>query len=447
MMNDLRTELISFWVKNRSLTVGLFIFLIALGIRLAYLENTVVRNPISGDAKKYVGYATNIVQHGVYSQDLTQDPKPDTQVTPGYPFFLAAIMSLSPDLRAFYVNVLSIQAIIGALTVVLVYMISMHLLPVGLSALAGILTALSPHLITTAGYLLTETLFTFLLSLSLWLLLVASQKEKLALYLAASLVIGLATLVRPALLLFPVFISLLVFFYLKPAHRLLTVFLLLIGVVSMVLPWSMWASSNKSSEEDKAGLALSSLVYGSYPDLIYKDPSLKGFPNQDDPHYHAMTKDFPFAVKKISSRAVESPIKYATWYLFGKPVMFWNWRILVGQEDIYIYSIKTSLYKTNPYAEMTRVGMEYLHPVFIMMALAGFITVFIPFRQYEKPSGSKASVLILYSLLIYFTLVHMVLTPIPRYAIPLRPMLYIGALVLLGRLFSFKHRWKTPSSL
>jgi 4-amino-4-deoxy-L-arabinose transferase-like glycosyltransferase len=435
MMNDLRTKLITFWVKNRSLIVGLLIFFIAVELRFAYLENTIVKNPISGDAKKYVGYATNIVLLGIYSQELTDNPKPDTQVTPGYPFFLAAIMILSKNFKAFYVNVLSIQAIIGALTAVLAFMIGMNLVPFGLAALAGIFTAFSPHLITMVGYVLTETFFTFLSSLGLWLLFVAYRKKKLALYLMASIVFGLASLVRPALLLFPVFISILVFFYLKPTRRVLIVFLILIGVFSTMLPWSLW-TKYKTTKTNKAGLALSSLVFGSYPDLINKDPTLKGFPYQEDPQYNAMTKDLRFALKTIANRAAEDPIKYLKWYLFGKPLMFWNWGNLVGQEDIYIYSVKSSLYKTNHYAEMTRLGMKHLHPIFMLMALSGFIIMILPFRRWENPPGTKALMLFLYSFLIYFTLVHTVFTPLPRYAIPLRPMLYVGALIFLKRLFS-----------
>ena len=434
MMNDLRTKLKTFWVKNRSLIVGLLIFLIAFELRLAYLENTIVQNPIRADAKKYVGYATNIVLRGVYSQELTDNPKPDTQVTPGYPFFLAAIMTLSKNFKAFYVNVLSIQAIMGALTAVLAFMIGMNLVPFGFAALAGIFTAFSPHLITMTGYVLTETLFTFLSSLGLWLLFVAYRKNKLALYLMASIVFGLAGLVRPALLLFPIFISILVFFYLKPTNRVLIVFLILIGVFSMMLPWSLWAKY-KATKTNKAGLALSSLVLGSYPNLTYKDSTLKGFPYREDPHYNAMTKDFRFALKTVANRAAEDPIKYLKWYLLGKPLMFWNWEILVGQGDIYVYPVTSSLYKTNHYAEMTRVGMKHLHPIFILMALSGFLIMILPFGRWENPPRTKALMLILYSFLIYFTLVHTGLTPLPRYAIPLRPMLYVGALIFVERLF------------
>ncbi len=440
MTNDLGSPLASLWAKNRSLIVGLLIFFFALSVRVAYLENTVVKHPISRDAKKYVTYASNIVHHGVYSQDSIQDPKPDSQVTPGYPFFLAAILRLSQDFEAFYVNVLSIQAIIGALTAVLTFMIGMYVLPFGLAALAGILTALSPHLIATAGYLLTETLFTFLLSLALWLLLAAARKEKWVLYLGASLTIGFASLVRPALLLFPVFVSLIVIFYLKPPKRLLTALTLLIVVIAMWLPWSFWAKGHKSTEKHKASLAVSALVFGSYPGMVYKDPALKGFPYKDDPLYYSMCGDLRFALKTIAHRASEKPIDYAVWYLFGKPMMYWNWGILVGQGDIYIYSVKTSLYKTNPYAETTRVAMRYLHPVFTLMALAGLVMMIIPFRDCRNPSGSKGAALLLYSLLIYFTLVHAALAPLPRYAIPLRPFLFIAALFFLREILSFKRR-------
>jgi 4-amino-4-deoxy-L-arabinose transferase-like glycosyltransferase len=77
--------------------------------------------------------------------------------TPGYPSFLAIT---GPDLRAARL----LQAIVDTSTVLAAYLLARRWLAVGPSLLAGALVAFNPFLVYFTGLLLSETLFTALLT-------------------------------------------------------------------------------------------------------------------------------------------------------------------------------------------------------------------------------------------------------------------------------------------
>jgi hypothetical protein len=68
------------------------IFLVGLFIRIQYIETTIIPNPIVADAKQYVTYGHNIFSHGIYSKELSNNPRPDSFRSPGYPIIIAAAM-------------------------------------------------------------------------------------------------------------------------------------------------------------------------------------------------------------------------------------------------------------------------------------------------------------------------------------------------------------------
>ncbi|MEA3358827.1 MAG: hypothetical protein U9R17_05400 [Thermodesulfobacteriota bacterium] len=49
--------------------VAIFLFFVALGIRLLYQHESIVDNPVRADARQYLYTALNIFRFGVYSED------------------------------------------------------------------------------------------------------------------------------------------------------------------------------------------------------------------------------------------------------------------------------------------------------------------------------------------------------------------------------------------
>ena len=154
--------------------LALFIVLgIGLHLRLQAVLQTSIIAPVRSDAADYVSYAYNMTMFGVYSRTLTifqknaEIPEPDAVRNPGYPLMLIPFLREWPSQKAYY-QILIFQAILSTLTIALIYSACRTFLPYPLAIGAAVLTAISPHLINMNVYLLTESLYSFLLVLSLW---------------------------------------------------------------------------------------------------------------------------------------------------------------------------------------------------------------------------------------------------------------------------------------
>jgi len=314
------------------LHVSLAILVVSVLIRFIYVSTAMVDNPIRADAKKYATIASNLVTYGTYSHLSGKNPRASGMITPGYPLLLALIKSIFHNPQTEYVTILYLQALLGGLTAFFAFLIATKVLPFWGAALTGIIMAFSPHQIVFSGYMLTETLFTFMLFGVTYGLIISLKKMKPAHFFLLGILFGLAALVRPAVLLFPLFISPFIWLY-RPDKKTGSILgLLLLGLFIAWSPWSIWKSV--AGHPDKGtNLAAASFAYGSYPDLVY-DGAKYNYPDEkirraasykEDPDYLKMSNKLGTAFSITASRAANDPLKYLKWYLYGKPVMFWAW--------------------------------------------------------------------------------------------------------------------------
>lgn len=402
------------------------LFLAALGTRVSYQQNMKSIDPVRADAAKYAIIANNLLAKGLYSEKENA-AKPSYSITPGYPFFLASIMTIVHDGDVAYRTILYTQAVIGAAVSVLTVLIAIHFLPFFLAYAAGILTALSPHLISIGALLLTETLFSFLLLLAFWLLLRGSKSATFYWMIPAGLLFGLAALVRPAIIAFPFFLFPLL--ALKLNWRLPTA--LILAAFLVFGSWVGWTKINAWRASPSASALSASLALGIYPDLIHKNPRLKGFPYWDNPESKHFPTGFSETIKTLRDRFQLEPARYANWYLFGKPAMFWSENIVAGEGGIYVYPVISTLYDVNMAAEITKEFMQATHPFVLFVVLLGAPSILYAARHKIISSEKSTGIASVYLLLLYVTLVHMALAPLPRYSIPFRPMLYIAFMTTL----------------
>jgi 4-amino-4-deoxy-L-arabinose transferase-like glycosyltransferase len=120
---------------------------------------------------------------------------------PGYPMVLAAVYKLTGDsLRV----ALLLNAALGALSAALIYAIGRRAFDGRTALLGALLVALFPGLIFFAGVTMTEVSFTFCLLLALWLLIESEAAGAWWLLVPAGLVIGFASLIRGHAVLLPI---------------------------------------------------------------------------------------------------------------------------------------------------------------------------------------------------------------------------------------------------
>ena len=141
-------------------------------IRYIAVAETSIWAPLRADALQYYSYAANLKYHGVYSNLLLEKsmageaiPQPDADRMPGYALFLLPEVEYPPTYPMLGA-MMNRQALLDSVTVLLVFILALTVMPPIVALLPTLLTALSPHLISMNTYILTETLFTFVLTLA-----------------------------------------------------------------------------------------------------------------------------------------------------------------------------------------------------------------------------------------------------------------------------------------
>ena len=410
-------------MQRRAIYFGaILVFVFSFALRFSYVNTATVDTPFRADAGRYFDLATNLISHHSYSLSRETPFLPSTYITPGYPLFLTIWVAATDSVQAFYSLLLNFQALLGVCCAMLVFSLGFELGGLGVAVIAGLLFAISPHHVIASGYILTECLFTFLLLSSTVLCLQATMRNLRTLFFVAGVVVAFAALVRPIMLLFP--LLLIPVLWKSMGQRAWSRLLILgLGMALIWAPWQVWKSSQHTIGEPS--LVNVSLALGSYPDLIYKTPEMRGFPYREDRLFDG--KNLVESIEIISRRASNEPAKYIYWYFVGKPLTYWGSSIIVGAGGPFIYPVVTSIYHRNPVVAFSLHFMMFTHAFWVLIAV---VTTCRGLTSLVRSPSGINSYFVLYMsslLLVYFTLIHAVLAPLPRYAYPVYPFVYLLA--------------------
>jgi len=413
----------------------IFLTFFALFLRAAYIQNTVVIAPIRADAKQYVVYAINLINHGTFSQEyMVQNPRPDSFRSPGYPLFISAILLTTGD--KYYKAVQYCQVFLGALMVPLTFLFGRFIMSESAALVGACLVALSPHLVSSTSYVLTETLFGTVFLAGAFFLSLALEKSRLSIFVLSGIFFGYAYLVNETLFFLPWFLCLAILYFSSNPEKTnilksLTAGPFFRGLVVVLVIFSTfsgaWIMRNRisvgSGPMSSKQRALNTLTHGTYPGFIYKDPRYRYFPYREDPEAKEFAESTSSFIRIFSRRFREKPLRYLSWYILEKPYYLWSWNILQGEGDVYIYPVNKSLYRASRPANLTRIIMKGLHPVILILTLIGFfLSAKLWFFKGPRPTIPH---LIVLAPILYFTLLYTVFVSWPRYSVPLRPFLYL----------------------
>jgi 4-amino-4-deoxy-L-arabinose transferase-like glycosyltransferase len=221
------------------------VLLIALTIRVAFIDTTSYR-PIN-DGGFYLNLASQIAHTGDYSTSHSihygagETHGPSAYFAPGYPYFLAAVDTVTGHRSARGAAVQSArvsQAVLGTATVGLLALVALEAFGSTVAWIALLLGAVYPVLVEDSGVLLAENLMSPLLLVAVWAGLRARDAAQPMRWVAlAGLFTGLATLAHEnaALLLLPLGIGLR-----HLGHRRLAVPGLVVLVAALTIaPWTI----------------------------------------------------------------------------------------------------------------------------------------------------------------------------------------------------------------
>jgi len=220
---------------------SLIIMACSLSMRLALTCRAEVSQLVFPDSATYIETAQSLWESGYF---LNRYHKPEISRTPGYPAFLAVLMSVvGTELRTLLIT----QTLIVSLSVLVLYWLARQLLPPPMAFVGALLAAFSPWGAVRAGFLLTDGLFLLVLSLLfLAMYFVVQYARTVVMVIAGGSLIGLLTsaavFVRPVLPLIP--LVAVVVFALYPDKRLRAWLLVAAMLVCAAVPVHLWKMRN-----------------------------------------------------------------------------------------------------------------------------------------------------------------------------------------------------------
>lgn len=427
--------------------------LVAISILFQFAVSfaTSVNDPLRLDAGKYVGYAYNLEQHGVFSNAATWKhpggtaaPTPDKLTLPGYPAFLTVLLDGRPD-DAFVRRTMLVQAGLGVVSALLAFLIGLRMLPAGWAFAGALLVALSPHMATIGTYVLTETLFTTLVLAGVYALLLAIRPGRRRRdWIVAGLLLGAASLVRPQLQLLPWIALALVAIVPRWRAWFPRVALGALCFLAVVGPWYA-RNAGVPRTADSPDLLVVSLYHGSFPGLMYRDdPATYGFPHRADPEQDTVTRDLPSTLHRIGADFARDPMRMTTWYAIGKPAMFLSWGMVAAAGDVFIYPPDRSPFLGPSWGAPIRVLSVLVHWPLMVLSLVALVMAARRVDALTHDVAAQRAILLVAALWAYAILIHMIGLPLPRYAIPFRPLAYLLGIVC-ARAMWMSLRGKSPA--
>ncbi|OXM14111.1 ArnT family glycosyltransferase [Paenibacillus herberti] len=291
---------------NGKLVLVLLLAVLLLGafLRLDFLRS--VEHQVPHDAQNYDIMVRQMLEQGVYAYKSTES---NAQVTPGYPLFLAAMYGIADyEERSPFPLIRYIQAGISMAMLVLIYALGKQLAGrwAGLSAAA--LAAIYPPFIWSAGGILTETLAAFLLTLYVYLQLLAFRSERKPFMFLAGAVLGLTVLTRAEFL--PLILLSHVVLLLWTRSWRQTLRQLVLCGAGLVLVLSPWVIRNVVTlgEVVITSTQQNPFTAGTYPDKNYGD----GLVDREG------KTQMEVARERLSIGFTEHTGTYLKWYTIGK---------------------------------------------------------------------------------------------------------------------------------
>lgn len=426
-------------LQNRKSAVNFCLVLIVLlgaFLRIHTATNTVVDAPLRADAGQYYSYAYNLRFNGVYSHEFwtrsnnpEYKPSADAVRSPGYPLFLLAFVEKSPSLKGI-LQINLAQAALGILSLFLVFGIARKILPGAWPLAPTFLTAISPQLVNVETYILSESLFGFLLLLAVYVCTrYKSEDRNSSILIVAGFLFGIATLVRPTT---QYFLPVLLLYVALASRRQLQWQHYAAIACAFILPSALWMLRNVITlgVTSDPTLTINTLVHGHYPGMMYNaDPATLGYPYRFDPKIQELSSSVSSALSGIWERVVDQPAQYLQWYLLGKPVEFLSWSDASADQGFFIYPALQSPYLSSKFFIFSYVLMRHTHWIWVVLAILASLYLLLKF--FKQSSAINTTSVLLAFVFIYFIGIHSVGFPIARYNTPILALIFILAFSFL----------------
>jgi 4-amino-4-deoxy-L-arabinose transferase-like glycosyltransferase len=376
--------------------------LVAILARLLFIFAAAgIGDPNSMDAQNYLLIARNLAE----GRGFVIGSEPTVFVAPLYPAVIAGLQLLFGE-SIWVIKVF--QAILGGVSVWLIYLLGGEIFRRQVAYIAAALFAFHPEMIALAAFIYTEVLFIFLLLLTLLFITKAVKTGKRSSFLLAGLLLGVTNLCRGTVMYFPGFLFLLLLFYRNGLwlRRMTGAVLLTVAMALTMLPWAA-----RNYIHFKAFIP----VAAGSGDVFWTGNYL---PFDGEFRYEETQKAIQRIVGRVSwierdrilmaeakKNILENPAASA-WLFIRKIFRYWF--------RVYENVPSGQARETN---WLIFAALGFTHFALLALAIAGL-------RQANLREPIIAMMLILF---FYYTVIHAVTLAVPRYRQPLIPAICIFA--------------------
>lgn len=394
----------------------------ALVLRLAFVLLYPQGHERCGDCRLYEEVGANVAEGrgfiGGFAAETFAGPSPlganapEIGMGPVYPLFLAGVFTVAGhQLTAVRVA----QAILGALTVLLVFAIAERFSRRAAIA-AAVLTACAPPLIEYSGLVLTETMLALLLPLIVWAVMQTLSSGRVAWAIVAGASFGLAVLLRTeCAVMLPIF-GLLVWW--RAERRGLWLAVALTAAASLTV--SLWTIRNyrvfhQPIVVSAAGGETLWISTTDWTEWHFDDPNLQRL---------VAGQDFVGQNRVLGEEAIvrikRDPLSYLRYCVLRIP-QFW-----ISSHTSYLAGF-TESYHT--YLDRTAYGRVAVKAIFLILNLALLALAAAGIAKAWRSSDAW----IVFTPIAAIAIVHVFLYASPRYQVPLLPLLCMFAGIAIDR--------------
>ncbi|MCX5686466.1 MAG: glycosyltransferase family 39 protein [Candidatus Omnitrophica bacterium] len=431
----------------------LFSLFFAFGFNHPVAENS--------DAGQYDTIGWNLANGNGFSFSHSLPYEPTMFREPAYPVFLAIIYKVFGHNIAF---VQIFQMIIFSLTCLLIYVLALNIFDKKIAKYAAFATALCPTLANYPSYILSETLFTFILCLSILSLTLAVKLKKNVLFAVSGILVGAAALCKTVMLLFifPVLIGIIILNRDKLNFLKKTIIYCAFFILPFLIIVSMWSFRNhavcgtykislrggleiwqmsqkldNSVKEIKYDIAYNFSEFlgnklfpeaAENPRDVILSGTKKSMEKEDELRRQGLT---PANIdKKMLEEAIpkifKKPVKYLS-YIFIESIKMTAFIYVPILNESYVIEKFNGLKKGPLILSSIRGIFRFSAYPFLALALVGMFFASRSWRNWYFIVG----------VIIYINLIYSMLFAMGRYAVPLIPFYSIfasiGLLKLLGK--------------
>ena len=177
--------------------IALYVFLLAIGLRLGYFVATSAGPLGNADSPAYQDLADSLLHHRTYQTRQPGGPPifpADLERPPGYPIFLSLIGATTRSTRP---NAAVFQCALGACLAALLALTMTLRVSAFAGLLTGILYATDWVTIVHTPLLIAETIFAFSLGAALCAFIFALRRDSAVISFSSGLLLGMAALIKP----------------------------------------------------------------------------------------------------------------------------------------------------------------------------------------------------------------------------------------------------------